>query len=78
MASINKLVLKNMFRFPGNGQKSRFFRSFTNMEEKRLVAKDDRSNMADCSAEDVASKVSAILSPVGLESHPFKVMNYLN
>lgn len=34
---------------------------------------DVRTNMADCCAENVVSKVRDILSPVGLESHPFKV-----
>ena len=29
--------------------------------------------MADCPTEEVVSKVCAILSPIGLESHPFKV-----
>ena len=32
-----------------------------------------RFKMADCAVESVLAKVSAILSPVGLESHPFKV-----
>ena len=34
--------------------------------------------MADCSTEEVISKVSTILSPIGLESHPFKVRSVLN
>lgn len=50
------------------------------MKEKRLVSSSShaRSNMADGCVEDVVSKVRAILSPVGLESHPFKVNNSLN